>query len=85
LRYELFIERTAQKYLSKISDINQERIIEAIMALCESPRPHGCKKLSGREAWRIRVGNYRIIYEIDDKDRKIQIILVRHRRDIYRF
>jgi mRNA interferase RelE/StbE len=85
LSYELFIERSAQKALSKIPDPYQERIIEAIKALGKEPRPPDCKKLSGREAWRIRVGNYRVIYEIDDKINKVLIILVSHRREIYRF
>jgi len=85
LSYELFIERSAQKALSKIPDPDQERIIEVIKALGEGPRPPGCKKLSGREAWRIRVGNYRLIYEIDDKIKKVLIVLVGHRREIYRF
>ena len=57
----------------------------AIKALAKVPRPPGCKKLSGREAWRIRVGNYRIIYEIDDKESTVLIVIIRHRREIYRF
>jgi len=85
LSYELFIERSAQKALSKIPDPDQVRIIEAIKALGGGPRTPGCKKLSGRDAWRIRVGNYRVIYEIDDKINKVLIILVNHRREIYRF
>ena len=85
MSYELFIERSAQKTLSKIHEPDQERIIKSIKALGEKPRPPGCIKLSGREAWRIRVGNYRVIYEIDDKINKILIILIRHRREIYRF
>ncbi len=70
--------------LAKISKVDQDKIIQSIQLLSENPRPHGCKKLSGREAWRIRVGNYRIIYEIDNKHLRILIIVIRHRRDVYR-
>ena len=51
-------QETAQKALAKISQSNQNRIVEVIRALEIEPRPPGCKKLSGREAWRIRIGNY---------------------------
>ena len=77
MSYELFIERSAQKALSKIPDPDQVRIIEAIKALGGGPRTPGCKKLSGRDACKI--------YEIDDKINKVLIILVNHRREIYRF
>ncbi len=65
--YRLFIEKQAQKDLAKISNPDQSRIINAIQNLSENPRPTAVKKLIGRDAWRIRVGNYRIIHEIDDE------------------
>jgi len=82
--YKVFIEKLAQKELLNIPKNDQNRIIEAIQALSKNPRPHNVKKLSGREAWRIRVGKYRIIYEIDDGKLTILIILVGHRKEIYR-
>jgi mRNA interferase RelE/StbE len=85
LSYKLLIERSAQKDLAKIPDSDQHRIISAIEMLSQEPRPQGCKKLSGREAWRIRVGNYRVIYEIDDKKSEILVVVIGHRRDVYRF
>jgi mRNA interferase RelE/StbE len=50
----------------------------------EDPRPHGSRKLVGRDGWRIRVGRYRVIYEIDDAQRFVTILHVGHRKDIYR-
>lgn len=59
------------------------RIDLLIRCLANEPRPHGVKKLSGRNAWRIRVGNYRIIYEITDSCLMILVVAIGHRRDIY--
>ena len=53
-------------------------------ALAEKPRPEGCSKLTGREAWRIRVGDYRVIYEIHDDRQVVIIVVIRHRKDAYR-
>lgn len=61
MKYKLFIEKAAQKELSKVSRKEQSRIIAAIKNLPENPSPPGVKKLTGRDAWRIRIGNYRII------------------------
>ena len=61
-----------------------ERMRDALLHLSDVPRPSGCAKLRGREGWRIRVGNYRVIYEIDDTLRRITILHIGQRRDIYR-
>jgi mRNA interferase RelE/StbE len=62
-----------------------ERINEHIQALREEPRPPGMRKLQGqRRGWRIRVGDYRVIYLIDDEAQVVTIVRVRHRRDVYR-
>jgi len=84
LEYKIFIEKSAQKALAKIIKNEQDRIIGAIQSLSENPRPVGVKKLSGREAWRIRVGNYRVIYEIHDDKLVIVVITIGHRKEIYR-
>ena len=84
MTYKIFIEKPAQKSLSRIPSVYQDRIISAIQALAKNPRPAGCKKLSGREAWRIRIGNYRVIYEIHDDRLIILVIVIGHRKDIYR-
>ncbi|PSQ53739.1 MAG: type II toxin-antitoxin system mRNA interferase toxin, RelE/StbE family [Bacteroidetes bacterium QH_10_64_37] len=84
MNYETYILRRAQKALSKIQQQDQERIVEAIWDLENDPRPHGCKKLSGREGWRVRVGQYRVIYEIDDESKEVTVLDIGHRRDVYR-
>ncbi|MEK6777526.1 MAG: type II toxin-antitoxin system RelE/ParE family toxin [bacterium] len=62
-----------------------ERILSKIDALATNPRPIGCKKLQGpTRLWRLRVGDYRIVYDIDDRNRIVDIVVVRHRRDVYK-
>ena len=66
MKYIVRVERRAQKKLSKIPEPYYSKIKKAILALAENPRPTGCKQLSGRSGYRIRVADYRIIYEIQD-------------------
>ncbi len=82
--YTIRITRQAQRALGRIHQLEYIRIVTAINALAANPRPQGCVKLTGRDAWRIRVGTYRVIYEIDDGPRIVTIVDVGHRRDIYR-
>lgn len=82
--HRLDILKSAQKQLAKIVQPDQDCIIAAIRALAETPRPTNCKKLSGRPAWRIRVGAYRVIYEIHDDALLILVVTVGHRKDVYR-
>ena len=84
MNYEVFFLRRAQKALSKIRGDDYERLRMAIEELGEEPRPRGSRKLSGREGWRIRVGEYRVLYEIDEGAREVTVLDVGHRRDIYR-
>ncbi|WP_446011582.1 type II toxin-antitoxin system RelE family toxin [Candidatus Electrothrix sp.] len=76
--------RSAQKQIRKIDQKDQSRIIAVIASLAEQPRPAGSKKLSGRPAWRIRIGPYRVIYEINDGNISVLVVAVGHRREIYR-
>ena len=82
--YSVEILRSAQKQLRKIDRQDQSRIIDAITSLAENPHPAGSKKLSGRSAWRIRIGSYRVIYDIDDNKLRILIVAIGHRKEIYR-
>lgn len=82
--YSIEISRTAQKQLTKINDPYFKAINEKILALKSNPRPPGCKKLKGNESWRIRVADYRIIYEIKDNILQIIVIDVDHRKQVYR-
>lgn len=84
MSYGLEILRTAQKQLAQITQADRDRIIAAIMDLADAPRPVGCAKLSGRPGWRIRIGSYRVIYEIHDDKLLILVVTVGHRREIYR-
>lgn len=83
MSYSIEILRVAQKQLAKIDHSQQPRIIEAIRGLADEPRPAGCKKLSGRPAWRIRIGSYRVIFEIHDDRLLILVVSVGHRKDVY--
>jgi mRNA interferase RelE/StbE len=82
--YEVFILRSAQKALADLPERDYQRVCRAIRALRDNPRPPGSKKLTGREGWRLRIGAYRVIYEIDDAQRRVTILAIGHRRDIYR-
>lgn len=82
--YKLNISRKAQKFLTTISATDYQRIKENIANLAQNPRPPNCLKLKGREAWRIRVGDYRVIYEIADEIVTVTVVEIGHRREIYR-
>jgi mRNA interferase RelE/StbE len=82
--YSLSVLRRAQKELAQIPHGDYERVVEAIGDLTDNPRPVGCRKLAAREGWRIRVGDFRVIYEIDDGQRSVTVLHVGNRRDVYR-
>lgn len=84
MTYSVEILPSAQKELGKINRQDQTRIIESIKLLSDNPRPAGCKKLAGRPAWRIRIGSYRVIYEIDDNHITVLVVAIGHRKEIYR-
>jgi mRNA interferase RelE/StbE len=83
MSYEVLILRRAQKELADLPKVDYARVRGAAAALADDPRPAGCKKLVGREGWRIRSGDYRVIYEIDDAGEKITVLHIGHRRDVY--
>lgn len=86
--YELLIEQHAKrdlKRLRKYSSAIFSRITSRILALKDNPRPVGVHKIVGSESdWRISIGDYRVIYEIDDRQRIVHIFRVKHRREVYR-
>ncbi len=84
MSYEVAIKKSAGKALDDIHPQDRERILEAIIGPKTEPRPPGCKKLSGREGWRIRSQNFRLIYDINDADKRILAQVIGHRRDVYR-
>jgi mRNA interferase RelE/StbE len=83
--YAVTIRRSARKELEGVSSPFYEKIEEKLLALRNTPRPQGCKILKGTENfWRIRIGDYRVIYQIDDAMKTVTVIKVGHRREIYR-
>jgi mRNA interferase RelE/StbE len=83
-KYKITIKKSAAKELEAIPKKDLQRIIKRIQALADNPRPTGSKKLSGKERYRIRQGDYRIAYPIEDKQSLIDIFKIGHRREIYR-
>ncbi len=84
MSYSLFILPRAAKELEELPTDSYERVRDALRGLANIPRPHACLKLTGREGWRIRIGDYRVVCEIDDQQQRVTILDVGHRRDIYR-
>ncbi len=83
--YEILLAKPAERDLKRLSPETFDRILEKIRALADEPRPPGCRKLSGTERdYRIRVGDYRVLYEILDEARAVRVYRAGHRRDVYR-
>jgi mRNA interferase RelE/StbE len=85
MTYRIEVKPQAEKALAKIPNPHRRRIAKAIDALARTPRPEGSTKLTGADdAYRIRIGDYRVVYEIADKVLIVYIIRVAHRKDVYR-
>ena len=84
MKYPILIERYAQKQIIKLDKKIIPVIKASIADLADNPRPYGYKKLKGEDAYRIRVGDYRVIYEIDDGKIIVIVVSVGHRKDIYK-
>ena len=85
MNYRLIIKPSAEKQLRQLPKSLQIRIVEKLSHLQSDPRPPGAVKLAGASAaWRIRSGNYRVVYEIDDSARTLFVTIIAHRRDVYR-
>ncbi len=82
--YKIFFKRPAVKDLYGIPKKDLQRIMRRIEALQFDPRPVGCEKLAGQDRYRIRQGNYRIVYSIQDAQLTIWVVKIGHRRDVYR-
>lgn len=83
MSWQIEIVRDARKELSRLPAHMQTRIAKAILALEFDPFPHGCKKLKNRDGWRIRVGDYRVLYSADAKAQQIVVGVIGHRREVY--
>jgi mRNA interferase RelE/StbE len=84
MKYTVLIERYALKQIMKLDKKIIPVIKAAIFDLSDNPRPFGYKKLKGEDAYRIRVGDYRVIYEINDNTIIVTVVSVGHRKDIYK-
>lgn len=83
--FEILLERNAEKDLRRLTLENHDRVIVGIAALAGNPRPPGAKKLAGSKSdWRIRIGDYRVLYEVRDEIYIVRIYRVRHRKEVYR-
>lgn len=84
LMYKILLRRSSQRVLDKLPNKDFQSIIETIKRLGQSPRPRGIEKVINTGLWRIRQGDYRIVYSIDDKEKLVIIVRIGHRREIYR-
>ncbi len=84
MSWKIEIARDAHKELERLPAQIQIRISKAILSLEENPFPHGCKKLKNRDGFRIRVGDYRVLYFADTKVKQIVVGVIGHRREVYR-
>jgi len=83
--YDIEITQSAEKQLGKLPREDQLRIVRAVLALAEDPRPRGCRKLTGYDdVFRIRVGSYRVIYSIAERSLVVLVLKIGHRGDVYR-
>ena len=82
--YVVHLKRSAEKELADLPREVHQRIIKRLLTLKATPRPPGARKLGGGERYRIRVGDYRVLYTIDDALQKIEVSAVGHRREVYR-
>lgn len=82
--YKIVIKRSAAKEVEKIPTPFRTRVVSRIQELAKDPRPSGVKKLSGEEKYRIRQGNYRILYKVEDSIITVTVVKVGNRRDVYR-
>ncbi len=83
-KYEISVKKSAVKELGDIPKKELQKIVKKIQALSSEPTPEGSQKLSHQEQYRIRQGDYRVVYSIDDDNFKVHIIKVGHRKEIYR-
>ena len=84
MSYNVIIRTSAKKELKQLNNNIFERVMERIIELKENPRPLGCEKLGGQNSYRIRIGDFRVIYSIDDKVKLVEIIKIGDRKEIYK-
>ena len=84
-KYAVQLARSARKEIEALDPPVAERILKRIASLIDEPRPSGVAKLEGStDQWRIRIGDWRVVYRIDDKEKLVDVSVVRHRREVYK-
>jgi mRNA interferase RelE/StbE len=84
VKYEVYISRAAEREMDKLLPEVHRRISRRLLSLEENPRPRGSKKLTGRDEYRLRSGDYRILYTVDHEKRAVTVFAIGHRREVYR-
>lgn len=84
MRYELVLTKSAVKELENLSAKQHDRIVKHLQQLSENPRIFGSEKLKGRDEYKLRVGNYRIVYEINDSNHEVTVYLIEDRKQVYK-
>ena len=86
MKFEVFLERKAEQDLTKLPEKTFSRIIKTLQKLSQNPHPTGSRKISGSQHndWRVRVGDYRVVYEVLRKEKEVRVMRIRHRKDAYR-
>lgn len=84
MKYKVKLKKSATKQLRKLDKKQIERILIKIYLLADNPYPNGAEQLTGQKAFRIRVGDYRVIYEVHNKQLLVQVIRLGHRKEVYK-
>ncbi len=84
MKYTIILPKSFQKELDNLPNVIINSVLRNIKELENNPYPRGSKKLAGRDGWRIRIGDYRVLYDVDKKMKIVYLRKVAHRRDIYR-
>jgi mRNA interferase RelE/StbE len=84
MSYSIVLKDSAERELSRLPSSLHARVIKKLRSLESNPRPSGMKKLQGHQGYRIRVGDYRILFEVDDRERRVYVYSVAHRKEVYR-
>jgi mRNA interferase RelE/StbE len=84
MSYAVRLLSRAEKQLESLDSLPYQSVKKHIFSLRDNPRPPGCRKLTNQPGWRVRAGDYRIVYEIDDKSQVVTVLNVGHRKEIYR-
>ncbi|MGA2222581.1 MAG: type II toxin-antitoxin system RelE/ParE family toxin [Verrucomicrobiia bacterium] len=84
MAYTVIVNRAAEKELDRLPEKVRQRITRKLIELENNPRPHGVQKLHGHDGHRVRIGDYRVLYLIDDEAQTVEVLAVGHRREVYR-